>query len=507
MMDDKQLQQYAAMHKSDPYIFPLAFQESRNRQALRMGKTAQMAGQVAPKTNDAALMAMTPQPVMSGSGSPIQTGYGGQLQTAPPESQGISRLHAPNMERMADGGIAGFDESTNAPITTQRLDNMGNTGGMFNYAQDGGGVMRMAGGGHIPRYRGPTGDPEDDGSVVDEFKGIDDQIAANMERQKLLGAFDDYSRAEPKPKKGSKADKKVEEPVKKTELPAIVPYTPKTAAEAREEANKIAAPDLAEIQSNYKPFAEQFAQDRERVAGREKNMLSDALIRAGLKTMAGKSQFAAVNIGEGGLEGLNAYQEAEKSNDAARKSINQSEMLMGQARRAEERGARGEANSLFAQAEKAQQAATQFSQHARQLAGTEEFQKEQAAHFKRADEASMLQARAAMSRANALNTNAGMKGQFTEAQVAAARDKAADNITNDKAYLYNQMLAAKAAKDAGKPFDPAAYKKALIDAETERLLGGTSRATIPTATPTGGKLGGGTFDPTRWGNVEVVTPK
>ena len=70
-----------------------------------------------------------------------------------------------------------------------------------------------------------------------------------------------------------------------------------------------------------------------------------------------------------------------------------------------------------------------------------------------------------------------------------------------------KVQAAKAAKDAGKPFDPAAYKKALIDAETERLLAGTSKATIPTATPTGGKLGGGTFDPTRWGNVEVVTPK
>jgi hypothetical protein len=485
MMDDRALQQYAAMHKNDPYVFPLAFQESQNRQKLRMSGQAKMSGQEQPKVNDAALMAMTPQQA--------------------PEAQGISNLPAPNMQHMADGGIAGFDESTNAPITTQRLDNMGNTGGMFNYAQDGGGVMRMAGGG-VPGYRGPT-DGEDPEQVTDEFAGVDDQIAANMERQKMMGAFDDYSKPAPKPKKGSKADKKEEEPVKKTELPAITPYTPKSAEDIRKTADLMAKPELDEIQAGYKPFAEQFAQDRSRIEGREKNNLSDSLIRAGLGMMAGKSQFAMQNIGEGGIQGLNAYQEAQKSNDAARRAVTQSEMLMTQAQRAERMGARKDAVTLTHQAEQAQQMATQLSQHARQLAGTEDFQKEQAAHFKRADAAGMLQAQAAMSRANALNTNAGMKGQFTEAQVAAARDKAADNITNDKAYLYNQMLAAKAAKDAGKPFDPAAYKKTLIDAETERLLAGTTKATIPTATPTGGKLGGGTFDPTRWGNVEVVTPK
>jgi hypothetical protein len=41
MMDDRALQQYAAMHKNDPYIFPLAFQESQNRQRVRMDGQAQ----------------------------------------------------------------------------------------------------------------------------------------------------------------------------------------------------------------------------------------------------------------------------------------------------------------------------------------------------------------------------------------------------------------------------------------------------------------------------------
>ena len=89
MMDDRALQQYAAMHKADPYVFPLAFQESQNRQKVRMSGQAQMAGQEQPKVADAALMAMTPRA---------------------PQAQGISNLPAPNMQRMADGGIAGYED-------------------------------------------------------------------------------------------------------------------------------------------------------------------------------------------------------------------------------------------------------------------------------------------------------------------------------------------------------------------------------------------------------------
>lgn len=84
-MDDRALQQYAAMHKNDPYIFPLAFQESQNRQRLRMSQQAQMAQQPQPKVADQALAAMLP------------------------EEQGIGALPAGNMEGMADGGIVGYE--------------------------------------------------------------------------------------------------------------------------------------------------------------------------------------------------------------------------------------------------------------------------------------------------------------------------------------------------------------------------------------------------------------
>jgi len=50
-------------------------------------------------------------------------------------------------KKAASGGIMGFDESANSPMSHQSLSNIQDTGGMFNYAHDGGGVMRMAQGG------------------------------------------------------------------------------------------------------------------------------------------------------------------------------------------------------------------------------------------------------------------------------------------------------------------------------------------------------------------------
>tara|TARA_R110000868_G_scaffold189892_1_gene433470 strand:- start:786 stop:2249 length:1464 start_codon:yes stop_codon:yes gene_type:complete len=473
MMDDRALQQYAAMHKSDPYVFPLAFQESQNRQKLRMSGQARMAGQEQPKVNEAALMAMTP------------------------EAQGISGLPAPNMQRMADGGIAGYDDEEGMAT--------GGMGGMFNFAQQSEPVVRMSGGG-VPGYRGPT-DGEDSNQVTDEFAGVDDQIAANMERQKMMGAFDDYSKPIPKPKKGSKADKKEEE-TKKAELPALATYTPKTAEEIKTASNTMAKPELEEIQKGYKPFAEQFAQDRSRIEGREKNAVSDALIRAGLATMAGKSQFAMQNIGEGGLQGLNAYQEGQKANEASRRALTQSEMLMTQAQRAEERGARSEAMSLYAQAEKSQQAGVQLGQEARKIENTDAYQKGSLLVQNRQADASMVSALAARDRANALNKAGGTKGALTEAQLAAVRDRARDNITKDANYALKELQAKQAAKAAGKPFDAATWLNDLVDTEVERMLANTSRASTIQPAPTGGKLGSGTFNiGSGWGQPEVVTPK
>jgi hypothetical protein len=116
-MDDRALQQYAAMHKSDPYIFPLAFQESQNRQRLRMQQQGAQGMQPQPKVADQALAQMAPS----------------QAQPMP-EDVGIGALPAGNMQFAAEGGIMGYDDA--------------------NFAERSEPVVMMAEGGHVPRYQG-----------------------------------------------------------------------------------------------------------------------------------------------------------------------------------------------------------------------------------------------------------------------------------------------------------------------------------------------------------------
>jgi hypothetical protein len=84
---DPALQQYAAMHKDNPYIVSLAVAESTRRKELRAAGAGQGAMQPQPKVADAAIAEM-----------------------GLPEQQGIGALPAPNMQGMADGGIAGYDD-------------------------------------------------------------------------------------------------------------------------------------------------------------------------------------------------------------------------------------------------------------------------------------------------------------------------------------------------------------------------------------------------------------
>ena len=93
MMSDQQLQQYAAMHKNDPFIFPLAFQESQMRKQMRSESQAMQPP--APKVADQALASMAAEPL--------------------PEEVGIGALPAQNLEGMAAGGIVAFDEGGEVP--------------------------------------------------------------------------------------------------------------------------------------------------------------------------------------------------------------------------------------------------------------------------------------------------------------------------------------------------------------------------------------------------------
>ena len=140
-MGDRALQQYAMMNKGDPYILSLAVSESNQRKQLRSAAQARnMAPQ--PKIADAAIAGMSEAPAVDAMGNVTGMASGGL-----PENQGIARIPAPNIQRMADGGIAGYGDDQEGMAT-------GGMGGMFNYAQDSGPVLRMAGGGAVQKFAG-----------------------------------------------------------------------------------------------------------------------------------------------------------------------------------------------------------------------------------------------------------------------------------------------------------------------------------------------------------------
>lgn len=134
LLPDAALKQMAMMHKNDPYVLPLIISEDGRRKQMRQAAQAQMAGMPQPKVADAALAQM------------------GQL----PEEQGIGALPAPNIQRMADGGIAGYDD-----------DSAMAQGGMFEFAQHSEPVLRMAAGG-VPGYKNGVAVPRDLDAYIDE---------------------------------------------------------------------------------------------------------------------------------------------------------------------------------------------------------------------------------------------------------------------------------------------------------------------------------------------------
>jgi hypothetical protein len=148
MLPDAALRQMAMMHKSDPYILPLIISEDGRRKQMRQAAQAQMGGMPQPKVADTALAQM------------------GQL----PEEQGIGSLPAPNMQRMADGGIAGYEDDQEGMAT-------GGMGGMFNFAQQSEPVMRMAGGG-MPGYA--KGGLTDKQEFAMQYKDLADKVGKEL---------------------------------------------------------------------------------------------------------------------------------------------------------------------------------------------------------------------------------------------------------------------------------------------------------------------------------------
>ena len=133
MLPDAVLQRVAMMYKNDPYILPMVVSEGMARKKMRAAGQIQ-AVQPQPKVNDQAVASL---------------GY-------TPEEMGIAGLSAPNMQGMADGGIAGYDEDS--------------------FAQRSEPVVRMAGGGVARYQRG--GDVKS--RFVEQYRDVAEKVGAEL---------------------------------------------------------------------------------------------------------------------------------------------------------------------------------------------------------------------------------------------------------------------------------------------------------------------------------------
>ena len=105
-MELPQLQQYAALHKNDPYIVTLALSIANQKKQMKAGRAGQAGMQPQPKVVDQDIAQMLAPPPQQMAAAPQQ---------ALPEDQGIGQLPAQNMQNMAEGGIVAFDEGGDVP--------------------------------------------------------------------------------------------------------------------------------------------------------------------------------------------------------------------------------------------------------------------------------------------------------------------------------------------------------------------------------------------------------
>lgn len=101
-----ELQQYAALHKNDPYIVSLAMSVANQKKQAEVAKNGMAGMQPQPKVVDQEIAQMAAPQMPPQQQMPPQ-----MAQQQLPENTGIGQLPAQNMQGMADGGIVGYADT------------------------------------------------------------------------------------------------------------------------------------------------------------------------------------------------------------------------------------------------------------------------------------------------------------------------------------------------------------------------------------------------------------
>jgi len=530
-MPDQALQQYAAMHKSDPYIMALAMSESKRRKDLRASAQAGSM-QEQPKVVDQALQAMAPQ--------------------QSPDGAGIAALPTGEMG-FADGGIVAF--------------------------ADGGGVDRFNGSQSqfvqdVSRIPQSYEKWWQDNREADRIKAERERAMAQRQQDELAArqktSFANYLFGSPERAAEGTAElaqlsatpvvppaaapvsrptermtpqqmeakvtpaaptapapkPKVEAGLGGTKEAAALRGAPGAGAPSIDEAKKLSGQflDTKSMRNDLDKFYkdeeaavaasrkrrddgkpegvayskyEEMLKSEESGAAKEKDeAIGVAIFKAGLGMMSGTSPHAFENIGKGAMAGLEEYSGAMKDMKKAAKERQKAMADIENARRAESRDDWKTAQSFEEKADARMSKAREFGvkgimditgKDAEIASGIYKTQVEQKGRMDVAHVQGGYQLAAA-------NTRTEGRGELTAKDRASIADKAMDNVNATlKANMAMQMKAAK---------DPS-YMQQMIQAETARLMAaaeGRTMASAPGAGSPGGTSNAG------WGKAQVVNP-
>jgi hypothetical protein len=393
-MELPQLQQYAALHKNDPYIVTLALSIANQKKQMKMGQEGQAGMQPQSKVVDRDIFGIALEPEPRGAVPPQQQ--------AMPEDQGIGTLPAQNMQNFASGGIVAFGGGGDVP-------------GYYEGALVGQGFRRDQ---MLPP---PTSNRNaliagtlsniSAQSNQDELKRIEAQLQAMppspqrdyLENRKriLLGspavsaaptvpapapapAVNSYDpatatrrsmfvdQAAPPPPPTDVAAAKPPTTAKPPAAPVAsmagitaLNTKPTTAAEAKAEAARLSDSSklqtalqnneaftsqaydkllgdydkkIAEMPEAYKGYEARLKKEETEAATDKDKALGMSIFQAGLGMMAGTSQYAFENISKGALSGLDNYQSALKDLKKAQRERDKAFADIEAARLAEKRG-------------------------------------------------------------------------------------------------------------------------------------------------------------------------
>jgi len=366
-MPDNALQQYATMHKSDPYMLALTIAESNRRKEMRSAAQGAQGAMQQPKVADQAIAGMSTQ----------------QL----PENVGIGALPADNMKGMATGGIVAFEEGGQVPrfanggmsfdpVTGEVV--MDDDAPQMSFLDKFKKAINYGEGLKIDPYAVPKAQKAAELAALEKRNAPETPAETARLKAQAAGAQGVptglVAAAEAAKDKAAPADKGLGATTagQRSGLSGgaggASAYKPSTLAEMMKEVSPEVEKMNAEDRAAMDPFRKQFEEERASLAKRKDTNKAEAIIAAGLGMMAGNSRYAMQNIGTGAQQGLASLKEANRADDAAKRALMQSEMHLAQAEMQGRKGNFQAMNQLANQARQEKQFATSSALQAQQIA-------------------------------------------------------------------------------------------------------------------------------------------